>query len=368
MTNFAPNSNDSYVQTAKSILELALKSQTGFALFSQYEDLRQNTFNLCKKSTLLKDFNAHDFCIKTIIQSVQQDLEESFRQVSFEEPKDPQPPALKVLFNDYLENPNSYAPNCIWAFFWALAKAEHNFLKKHLPFWSHEERLTGHFVCQICERIEEFAKYWSELSDPSLKQTGLNVWYADTATAKREKHTGADLGLIIHGQYEGGNEFFRVARFQAKKVKDGKATIDKKQTENLLKIPNLGYYLLYNGEKKQSLYRPLNVTVVPASHEPFYNFDSKTKEVNFLDKKGGRIWKNNYDFAMFLTFALADLSSKNPSDNNYGAVANSESEAMQILMGEERSQYPSRFLIISLNTSFDGWGGVLRDYFPNIAV
>ena len=56
------------------------------------------------------------------------------------------PGARSRFFKDLLSAPKVYDPECLWALFWSLVKAEHEFLFRYLPFWSHEERLTGHLV------------------------------------------------------------------------------------------------------------------------------------------------------------------------------------------------------------------------------
>lgn len=152
-------------------------------------------------------------------------------------------------FFRYLTSPRVFQPRCVWALFWALVKSEHQFANKFLPFWSHEERLTGHFISQICERIDEFAVHWSSLAGGDPKRSWLDVWYADTATGSLEKVTGADLGLIVHGQYAGDEEFFKVARFQVKKVPSSNtARIDLNQTKALLQSEGLGHYLFFTGK------------------------------------------------------------------------------------------------------------------------
>jgi len=109
----------------------------------------------------------------------------------------------RFFFEKVLGSPLSYDPSAFWALFWALAKAEHLFLFRYTPFWSHEERLTGHLVSQVMERVEEFAGHWRTLGRAGLEPTHCRIWYADTATARREKITGADLGLVVHAKLPG---------------------------------------------------------------------------------------------------------------------------------------------------------------------
>jgi len=195
-----------------------------------------------------------------------------------------------------LASPELYHPQCIWAIFWALAKAEHEFAGRYLPFWSHEERLTGHFVSQVCERICEFEGRWSELAANDQKNSTLDVWYADTATGNREKDTGADLGLIVNGQYAGEGEFFKAARFQVKKVpSSGTATIDLDQTKALLRTENLGYYLFYHGQDRHDWRRPPSVAPATAFERHVKNAEEAGEQGKRLRKELGNQSVNNVD-------------------------------------------------------------------------
>jgi hypothetical protein len=147
------------------------------------------------------------------------------------------PGARSRFFKDVLTTPRVYDPQCIWALFWSMAKAEHEFLFRYLPFWSNEERLTGHLISQIMERISEFGGAWRTLAANETSE--LEFWYADTATSRRESVTGADLGLVVHGKYGNQREFIKVIRVQAKKVaSSGSAVIDLDQADTLLRKEN----------------------------------------------------------------------------------------------------------------------------------
>ena len=225
-------------------------------------------------------------------------------------------PDHRSFFDQILASPSSYEPSSLWALFWALAQAEHEFLSRYVPFWSHEERLTGHLVSQIVERLEDFAPYWASLSGApeSESENHCRIFYADTATARRESLTGADFGLVIQARFgKQQPEYFKVARFQAKKVeKSGSALIDFDQVEALLNRPDVGYFIFYHFHdlKKWSL----PPTVLSAGH-----FKSRLEELRVerarikgpeLGKESKSVQDTGYDFATFLTFALADPASE----------------------------------------------------------
>jgi hypothetical protein len=192
--------NDSYALLAAAIANPAIQSRVGFGTFRKHRELFERSHRLIARSSLVAPPD---------------------NAVHGSWPLDPDYLHFVLRHGDYnhshffryLTSPLVFQPRCIWALFWALVKSEHQFANKFLPFWSHEERLTGHFVSQICERIDEFTVHWSSLVGDDAKRSWLDVWYADTATDNREKVTGADLGLIVNGKYGEEEEFFKVARF-----------------------------------------------------------------------------------------------------------------------------------------------------------
>lgn len=325
---------DIHVQIASSIANRAIQSRDGFGSLRKHRTLFERSHGLITGSSLLapSPVGANPYWA----------IDPEFLHFALRHGNYNYNHAHLVRA---LTTPTAFEPACIWALFWAMVKSEHEFSRKYLPFWSHEERLTGHLISQICERSEEFAVHWSALTHADPKISTLDIWYADTATGNREKETGADLGLIVHGQYAGDAEFFKSARFQVKKVPPSNtARIDLNQTKALLRTPGLGYYLFYHGQDRQEFRRP--TTVVPAA--AFEN-NLKNAEKIVLEGKQSRkelgedsiqnVDNYAYDFAVFLTFALADPSA------DYGAIARSKSEAVRVLMA---GGPPSRLAVISL--------------------
>jgi len=274
---------------------------------------------------------------------------------------------FRHFVNRVLSSPSYYHPRCMWALFWALAKAEHEFLFRYVPFWSHEEQLTGHFVSQIMERTHDFKELWLDLDLQQFgeKTSELKIYYADTAAGRREALTGADLGFIVHAVLPKQREFFKVARFQAKKVsRSGNARIDLDQTRALMRRPELGYYLFYHflDEKTWSL----APTVGEAS-----NYKQKVEEVEEIEKKNEKRPKeklgevslparsDGYDFATFVTFGLSDPAAE------HGVMTSSPTEALRVLMaGTEALSEPSRVMIVTLGSPPQppDWNEILREH------
>ena len=340
-----------YRNLAASIADPAIQSRSGFGAFGKYTTLFERTHRLISRSSLLAPPNGGSHPYWPVDPDY---FHYAIRKGHFNH----------AHFIRHLMTPEVYYPHCIWALFWALVKAEHNFASKFLPFWSHEERLTGHFISQVCERISEFETRWSELDSADAKTSWLDVWYADTATGNREKETGADLGLIVNGQYLGDSEFFKAARFQVKKVPaSNTATIELDQTRALLRTDNLGFYLFYHGQDRSDWRRPPSVA-------PAIEFAHHVKNAEETVQSGKRLGKElgtqsvsdvdseSFDFAAFVTFALADPGSES------GAMANSKNEAIRILMGGGPDGPPSRVAIISLGKPIDRreWLHALGEY------
>lgn len=249
----------------------------------------------------------------------------------------------RFLFDKLLSSPERYNPTCVWALFWALARAEHEFLDRYVPFWSHEERLTGHLVSLMIDRLEDFGIHWRALGDGGGKDTTCRIWYADTATARRERMTGADLGLVVHARFPGTDEYFKVARFQAKKVdKNGKATIDLQQSEALLGQEYLGYYLFYHFADRR--HWSLAPTVLPA--EKFraqIETERKESPKNSLGSKSENVCDDGFDLATFITFGVADQASE------YGVLETSPDAAFSVMMSGSAG-LPSRVLVVTLGS------------------
>lgn len=255
------------------------------------------------------------------------------------------PGSRSRFFKDVLSTPTAFDPNCIWSLFWALSKAEHDFVQRYLPFWSHEERLTGHLLSQVIERASQFAAHWQSLNvDPKSQ---LEIWYADTATNRRESVTGSDLGVVVHARYGTQNEFFKVVRLQAKKVNaSGSAAVDLDQVETLLMQENLGYLLFYHAPDSEQW--QLAPTVSSASTYKEHVDRKRMDSRSFGEELGTEsiaVRDHGFDFASFITFALADPGSP------HGRTAKSSRDAVNTIMGRNGpSGPPDRLLVITLGS------------------
>ncbi|MCC6739553.1 MAG: hypothetical protein IT452_10960 [Planctomycetia bacterium] len=257
-----------------------------------------------------------------------------------------------------LSQPSAFDPNPLWALFWAAVEAEGKFHELYVPYWSHEERLTGHLVSQLLERVEEFAPRWFALSSLSqqTERDGMRLAYFDTATASREKFTGADLGLVVHGDL-GGGEFYKVARLQAKKANArGRCRIDLDQVEVLLSAEGAGYFIFYHfADARQGSPTPTVCAATDFADDVGEAKKERGGSKRELGEKRRDVANLGWDFATFLTFGLADPQS------DVGAHANSAVEAARLVMAGRG--VPSRLAVLTLGARGRlDWSDVLREH------
>ena len=287
---------------ARDFVQGTLRGRTGFGAFRHFENVFRESLQIVLESSFLvhpkengwPPFMAYD-----------PELWHFFGRRMRSNPR--------LFIEGLLTAPTSYNPQPVWALFWALAKAEHYFLHKYVPYWSHEERLTGHLVSQLIERLEESGENWATLNESTEPKSTCKIWYADTAAGRQEATTGADLGLIVQAKFRDQDEFFKVIRFQAKKVGvSGNARIDLDQVAALLQRDHLGYYLFYHPLLKNEW--SLAPTVRAAKEfERHLTEAQKQKLGRPLGETSVQVRDSGLDLAMFITFAVADPASEHGS-------------------------------------------------------
>lgn len=343
--------DDDLTAVGRDLSAVALRGPNGLGALRHYPDVARHTLRLILDSALLavpaapEPFPAPWLASRHAMHFFMHEFGYTPRR------------ALADVVAGLLPRPGAFDPRPIWALFWALIKAEHEFLFRFVRFWSHEERLTGHLVSQLVDRVEEFGGHWGTLSEAYVRdgrRPRCNIAYFDTATARQEKQTGADLGLVIHGQYAPGAEFFKVARFQAKKATaSGKATIDLGQVPPLIATPRLGYYLFYH-ELRGDGGTPTPTVREAEDFKDLAEGDAEPpSERDTVDALS-----EGWDFASFLVFALADPTS------DYGVVRPSARDAVGTLFGYQKNlQNPSRVLVLTLGSPDPvDWDNLTREW------
>lgn len=124
--------------------------------------------------------------------------------------------------------------------FKAFTYGEYAFSSRYCPLGSHEERLTGHLLFELCSAL---ATVSPAVASRSIQTYGQEVKpdfiYEDLAAGNREKYTGADFGIILHVNIPGMPEpHIRGAVFQAKKMASGgdSASVDLKQLHDIIRF------------------------------------------------------------------------------------------------------------------------------------
>ena len=327
---------DDFLAIADAIAQRPSTSRTGFGAFRKYDDLFANTMRIILESGHFVPPRSEGLPL-WLDPEYFYHFKRRYRHSHVR------------FFKDALSDPSRFDPPCLWALFWALAKAEHEFLYRFIPFWSHEERLTGHLVSQMLERIAEFASPWRALSSTGENgaKSHLRFWYADIATNRQESVTGADLGLVVHAKFGSDDEFLKVMRVQAKKASSsGRAKIDLDQTAALLSRSGLGYYLFYHDQDKEQWHRPPTVcsaqrfSSLVEGHQQKAPSPRKTLGTEYVDTKD-----DGFDFASFITFAFSDPASE------HGLLVTTPRDAASALTnGNYPEGPPTRILVITMGT------------------
>jgi hypothetical protein len=342
----------SYVRLANDIAEEVSRGRAGFGALRHFSTICRDTVKLALKSGFFANKERQPFPLWLMDEEI---LYFHLKRAH---------PDHRYFIDQILASPSSFDPSCLWALFWALAKAEHEFLFRYVPFWSNEERLTGHLISQMVERLTDFAPRWATLngSPEAQAENQCRIYYADTATARKESLTGADFGLVIQARLGRQPEYFKVARFQAKKAeKSGSARIDFDQVAALLNRPSVGYYIFYHYYDRKEWSLP--PTVLPASHFK-HRLETLRQEkapvkTQSLGSESTNAQETGYDFATFLTFALAD-----PASEHGAYVLTAEEAVTEMMVTRPPLSPPSRVMVITLgeNASVIDWNELLREY------
>jgi hypothetical protein len=144
--------------------------------------------------------------------------------------------------------------------FAAVARAEIRFSMRFVPQRSHEERLTGSLVSEIEAAINLVSDAFRQQAVRKYQEERtIDFLCYDLSQGNRiEKHTGADLGVILHIDLPDFPPIIRFAAFQAKKL-DKAADLDKAQFRTLRSaFPKASAYLFYDTDF-QTLAPPLVV-------------------------------------------------------------------------------------------------------------
>ncbi|MGB3495676.1 MAG: hypothetical protein WBA57_23305 [Elainellaceae cyanobacterium] len=343
-------------EEAQQLAKNWIRTRSGFGSFKHYSSIFQETVSLILESSTIAPIESLNLPFtrssqKTIIHSPRDDRK--YFQEDFHI-------GYKALFELFLSKPSAFDPDLYWSLFWALAKAEHRFMLRYTPLWSHEERLTGHFVSQIVEQLEYFGASWVQSNQSAQSSNSrMKIYYADTAKDNQEKKTGADFGLIVQASCGNRQEFIKAARFQVKKVdNNNKARIELRQVKNLNQSNSkIGYFLFYSQFDSVRWILP---PIVRSSKSLGYLVEESRGESEKPKTATVEVSKNGWDFSSFVTFGLADLTS------DCGYLASNVQDAVNKLMRTESRENlpPSRIIAISIgdDISVIDWNRLLEEY------
>lgn len=113
-----------------------------------------------------------------------------------------------------LTDPCSFRSPAYWSLLWALLIAEQDFQTQWVDGWSHEERMTGHFLTTIVHTGREMGPTFLTLDRACGGGSKCSIDYVDTAIGRQERLTGADFGVIVQGTDTTHGEWIKVALIQ----------------------------------------------------------------------------------------------------------------------------------------------------------
>lgn len=244
-----------------------------------------------------------------------------------------------------ITDPCAFKPPAHWSVLWALLQGEQSFQTTWVDAWSHEERLTGHFLTAAATAGSKLQPAFQALDRASGGGARCSVDYLDTATGRRERETGADFGVIVHGADRIHGEWVKALLFQVKKSETfGRFEIDFDQLQTLLRRPELGYYLLVT-QNSPSAPPPVVIGADRFESDLHKRSEERQKPTpTRTDTLGSGIVDRGYDcqdWAFFIALAASDPSS------DVGVVSPSPSEATRLLL-RRSPMPPSRILAFGL--------------------
>lgn len=240
-----------------------------------------------------------------------------------------------------LKDEYSFESPLFYLLFKAFVYAEINFITNYIPQNSHEERLTGHLISEIANSLSIIKETFKEKAfELYQSEVDLEFYYADLSSNNKEKHTGADLGLIFHVNLPDYQEKVNVAIIQAKKFNE-RASIDLKQIETLKKYAeNSAYYCFYDMNKKDRtspLIQKANyITSILGNNKEEY-LSKSLKRNDITERYNGGI-----PLSIFLIFEML-----NPDNSSIKSFSNIW-EAKNFVDSQNQHYKPARVLTVSI--------------------
>ena len=240
-----------------------------------------------------------------------------------------------------LKDETSFESPLFYLLFKAFVYAEIKFISNYIPQNSHEERLTGHLISEIANSLSIIKETFKEKAF-KLYQSDLDLefHYADLSSNNREKHTGADLGLIFHINLPDYQEKVNVAIIQAKKFNE-RASINLKQIETLKKYAeNSAFYCFYDMNMKDRtsplIQRANSITSIFGNNKEDH-LSKSLKRDDITGQYGGGI-----PLSIFLIFEML-----NPDNSSIISFSNIW-EAKNFIDNQNQHYKPERVLTVSI--------------------
>jgi len=166
---FPTSDYERYIQLALNIGEQHTRSRAGFGAYRHFHSICRSSIALALESGFFSDINRQSRPFHFFDEELFFDF---FMRKGHPRPN------FRYFFEQALTNPSSFNPSCLWALFWAVAKAEHDFLIRYIPYWSHEERLTGiwyHNCLPGLRTLSLIGQHWTAPTNHPIRRIAASI-------------------------------------------------------------------------------------------------------------------------------------------------------------------------------------------------
>lgn len=226
-----------------------------------------------------------------------------------------------------LQPPAEGLPISDWALYWAATRAVLDSARLLLCDRSYEPQVTQ----GLCAFFGTHMAWMNKLLIASASETQVplrEVYWADHQNA-REATSGADFAVVISV----GENLYRLALIQAKKITSSKATIDLAQTKAL--APGNGYFLFYESFEDKLI----SPWIVPSQWIKHPNELAKDQKTFSTTPPKDR----SLDFPTFLALFM---TSPKPEGEAAGGVLNAQQVGERLALACAHGAQPAGLLAV----------------------
>lgn len=236
-----------------------------------------------------------------------------------------------------LADPRHFRTDALWAVYWSMLQCEQWVTNTFSEADAHEDVLSGKLTAQIDRWLSDWAG--SRVRQFGYPEIQSYMGTLEIASTGEETRLGADIGLIVDLDI-GGLVCRKVALFQAKKTKQGRANIgsDSGQLPKLAALPRMGFYLFYH-QSQYPLRSPAPTICSAHTLADLVTKDNKSPGAGFLPVNVRTL---GWDWASFVSFGMCQPASE------LGESFVTVDDALKILGGGDPRHLPKYLHVIAI--------------------